>query len=233
MPPLPAPDGLPLRIEGLQMAAPDGRILMTVDALTVAPGTSVAVRGPSGAGKSTLLHGLAGLIRPAMGRVVWGDTDIAALGEDGRAAFRHDHIGLIFQDFLLFDELAAVENAALCAAFRPRAARPALRSQAARLLAGFGLAAATERAAASLSGGERQRVAIARALTNDPAILLADEPTASLDRATADRLIDVLADLGRTAGRTLIAVTHDAALIERMDRVITVIDGRIAGDTHG
>lgn len=233
MPPLPAPDGLPLRIAGLQMAAPDGRILMMVDALSVAPGTSVAVRGPSGAGKSTLLHGLAGLIRPATGRVLWGDTDIAALGEDGRAAFRHDHIGLIFQDFLLFDELAAVENAALSAAFRPRAARPALRSQAAGLLAGFGLAAATDRPAASLSGGERQRVAIARALTNDPAILLADEPTASLDRATADRLIGVLADLGRTAGRTLIAVTHDAALIERMDRVITVIDGRIAGDTHG
>jgi ABC-type lipoprotein export system ATPase subunit len=229
---MPASDGLPLRIDGLILTAAHGRPLLTVDHLTLAPGVPVAVRGPSGAGKSTLLMALAGLIRPSAGSIVWGDTNVAALSEDARATFRRDNIGMIFQDFLLFDELGAQDNAALSAAFRPPHQRATLRAKATAMLTTLGLGTLPARHTASFSGGERQRVAVARALANDPAIVLADEPTASLDRTNADRLMDDLARIGATPSRTLIAVTHDEGLIARMARVITIVDGRITGDSH-
>jgi ABC-type lipoprotein export system ATPase subunit len=229
---MPASNGLPLRMDGVTLAAPGGRPLMTVDHLTLHPGVPVAVRGPSGAGKSTLLLALAGLIRPIAGRIVWGDTNIAAQSEDARAAFRRDHVGMIFQDFLLFDELGAHGNAALSAAFHVATARTALRNKATALLASLGLGTHPVRQTASFSGGEQQRVAVARALVNDPAIVLADEPTASLDRATADHLITDLARIGTTPSRTLIVVTHDERLMAHMARIITIADGRIVADTH-
>lgn len=222
--------GLALTIDGLLVRQPGGRDLLSVPALEIPAGALVGVRGPSGAGKSTFLHAIAGLLETASGAVRWGETELLGLSDDRRARFRAGHIGMIFQDFLLFEELGALQNAALTALFRPAAERAALRARAADLLAGLGLES-TPRPVASFSGGERQRVAVARALANEAAILLADEPTASLDRAAADRLIEDFVWLARDTGKTLIAVSHDTALLARMDRILTIEDGRLAEGT--
>ncbi|MBE9638304.1 ABC transporter ATP-binding protein [Salipiger mangrovisoli] len=223
---------LPLMISGLAVRSPRGRILLELPALAAAPGALIGIRGASGAGKTTLLYALAGLLDRAEGSVRWGSTDVLALGSEGRARFRAGNIGMIFQDFMLFEELNAQDNAALTALFRPRAERAALRDRAKARLALLGLAEAEHRVT-SFSGGERQRVAIARAMASEAPVLLADEPTASLDRGTADRLIDDLVALVRTQGTTLIAVSHDATLLERMDRVLTIAGGRLVSDEGG
>ncbi|TJZ89408.1 ABC transporter ATP-binding protein [Paracoccus gahaiensis] len=224
--------GLALSVTDLIVLAPGGRRLAEVAALQVAPGSSVAIRGPSGAGKTTLLHALSGLVRPASGGVVWGETDLATLSDTALTRFRRDRIGLIFQDFLLFEELGALDNAAIATAFLPRAQRSALRHRAGEWLERLGLGQDGARRADSFSGGERQRIAVARALANDPPVILADEPTASLDRANADRLAEDLAALSRDTGRTLVVVTHDMTLAARLDRVLTMAEGRIVEDTH-
>ena len=223
---------LALSVTDLTVLAPGGRRLAEVAALTVAPGSSVAIRGPSGAGKTTLLHALSGLVRPASGRVVWGETDLAGLSDTALTRFRRDRIGLIFQDFLLFEELDALDNAAIATAFLPRAQRSALRQRAGEWLDRLGLGQDGARRVDSFSGGERQRIAVARALANDPPVILADEPTASLDRANADRLAEDLAALSRDTRRTLIVVTHDMTLAAQLDRVLTMAEGRIVEDTH-
>jgi len=220
-----------LTVEGLRVTSKEGRVLLDVPMLKVATGQSLALRGASGAGKSTLLHVLSGLVRPTAGRVVWGGQDIAALGEDARARFRRETLGLIFQDCHLFEELSATGNAALVAAFAPRAERAAIRRTAERWLTGFGLTRTGTRTVDSYSGGERQRIAVARALAADPAVILADEPTAALDRANADALGADLVALAAEAGRTLITVTHDAGFAARMGRRITLADGRIVEDS--
>lgn len=218
--------GLSLTIADLTVHEPGGRDLLRVPALEIAAGALVGVRGPSGAGKSTFLHAIGGLLDTASGTVRWGETELLALNSERRARFRAGHIGMIFQDFLLFEELGAQQNAALTAMFRPAAERATLRARAADLLTGLGLQP-TPRPVASFSGGERQRVAVARALANDAAILLADEPTASLDRAAADQLIEDFLRLARDTGKTLIAVSHDTALLARMDRVLSIEDGQL------
>lgn len=222
-----------LRVEGLRIASRDGQVLLQIDRLDVPAGQTLALRGASGAGKSTLLHVLSGLVRPTEGRVVWGDQDIAALSEDARAAFRRRTLGLIFQDCHLFEELSAFGNAALTSAFAPRADRAALREGAAQWLATLGLGRSGQRPVDSFSGGERQRIAVARALAGGPAVILADEPTAALDRANADALGADLVALAAAGGRTLITVTHDVGLAARMTRQITLADGRIIEDSHG
>jgi len=216
----------PLSLRDVAVDAPDGRALLRVGALDIRPGEAVGVRGPSGAGKTTLLHVMAGLIRPARGAVRWGDTDLATLDEAARDAFRRRSLGLIFQDFLLFEELSPLGNAAVAAAWAPAAERPAIRARAATLLDRLGVPPGA-RGVSGFSGGERQRVAAARALAANPAAVLADEPTASLDRASADRLVGDLLALARERGRTVIAVSHDAAVIAAMDRVIEVADGAV------
>lgn len=218
---------LDLSVRALVVTGEGGRVLLRVDALDVPAGTSLGIRGPSGAGKSTLLHALAGLLRPASGAVRWGGTDIAALGDAARARFRRETVGLVFQDFLLFEELSALGNASLAAAWSDRARRGMIATGASGMLDHLGLAGHARRSVASFSGGERQRVAVSRALAGDPPVLLADEPTASLDRVSADRLIEDLARLSAARGMTLVAVSHDAALHARMDRVIDVVDGAI------
>jgi len=221
--------GLPLSVSGLTVRSARGRVLLDVPELTVEAGALVGLRGPSGAGKSTFLYAIAGLLEQAEGRVLWGDDDLLALRPAGRAAFRAGRIGMIFQDFLLFEELGAGDNAAIAALFRPRGERAALRARAAAHLQALGIGNGA-RSVASFSGGERQRVAIARALAAEAPVLLADEPTASLDRASADRLIDDLVRLTRDLGATLIAVSHDTRLTDRMKRVLTLVDGRIEAD---
>ena len=206
-------------------AGPRRRRILDIPSLDLAPGTALGIRGPSGAGKSTLLFALAGLAESATGEIRWDGTDILNLPEAARAAFRAQSTGMIFQDFLLFDELGAAENAGLQALFASKKHRPALRAAARSLLDGLGVPQ-DARSVTTFSGGERQRVAVARALAHDPKIVLADEPTASLHREAADALTDDLLSRVREGGRTLIVVSHDDRLLSRMDRRLTLRDGR-------
>ena len=219
--------GISLTVTGLEVRGDDGRAILRIEHLHLEPGIVLAIRGPSGAGKSTLLHVIAGLVRVAEGRIDCGGTDIATLGEDQRAAFRRRTIGMVFQDFLLFEELGALGNAVLAGAYQPKQRR-AIRDRAGAALSRLGIDPQTSRSVATFSGGERQRVAISRALANDPPVILADEPTASLDRTAADALIDDLAMLARENGKTLVIVSHDIAVHERADRVVDIADGRLA-----
>src|SRR5690606_2232214 len=211
--------GLALDISNLEVRAASRRLLLSIPSLSIAAGSCVAVRGPSGAGKSTFLFACAGLADNASGTVRWGDEDLLALPAEGRAAFRRRSIGMVFQDFLLFEELSALANASLAGSYDTANRQAEIGRRAGMALDRLGIRHGA-RTVESFSGGERQRVAIARALAADPAVLLADEPTASLDRATADALITDLVALVREEGKTLIAVSHDPAVHERMDRVI-------------
>lgn len=216
--------GLSLKVSDLRVTAAD-RELLRLDALDLSAGQVMAVRGPSGAGKSTLLHALAGLLEGVTGRVDWGGTDIVAMTASARAAFRSRQIGMIFQDHKLFEELSAIDNAAIMETFAPD--RPAIRRRAAETLAALGISDLTRRVS-SFSGGERQRISVARALASDPPVILADEPTASLDRGNADRLIEDLMTLVRRDGRTMLVVSHDPALIGAAGNVLDLTDGHRA-----
>ncbi|MDR9427977.1 MAG: ATP-binding cassette domain-containing protein [Salibaculum sp.] len=219
--------GIALAISGLEVRGQGGRRILSAPHLEVPAGAAVAVRGPSGAGKSTLLYAMAGIIAPAQGRIVWGDTDIAGRDDRGRAAFRRESVGFIFQEHLLFEELSALGNAAITALYAPRRDRRRIRDNAEGLLTRLGLGESATRRSDTFSGGERQRIAVVRALAGDAPVILADEPTASLDRPNADALADDLMRLARDDGRTLIAVSHDPALHDRADHVIDVVDGRV------
>lgn len=192
---------------------------------TVAAGEFVAIMGPSGCGKSTLLHLVGGMDRPDEGDLWVLRTRLPALDERAAARFRRTQVGFLFQELNLLRNLDArtnVELAARLAGVRPAAAR----QRCDELFAKLGLAPAARRLPTSLSGGERQRVAIARALVNRPPLLLADEPTGSLDRATGQSVMQILADLHR-GGQTILLVTHDAAVAAWADRVLIMADGLI------
>lgn len=223
---------LALQVDDLRVRTPGGRVLLSCDHFDATPGATIGLRGPSGAGKSTFLYALAGL-HPAMtGHIRWGATDLVLLNDAARAAFRRSHVGLIFQDFLLFEELSALGNASLATAFNPAAKRRSITNTARDFLKSLKVPAEA-RTVDSFSGGERQRTAIARALAHDPEIILADEPTASLDRKTADALIEDLISLTRARNKTLIAISHDQHLLDRMDRVIEVTDGHLQTEAAG
>ena len=198
--------------------------------LAVASGETVAVMGPSGCGKSTLLHLLGGLDRPTAGQVWLAGERIDQLSERGLARRRRDGIGFVFQAFHLMEELTAVENVELPALLAGRSPRAA-RRRATGLLDQVGLADRARHLPSALSGGQRQRVAIARAMANDPALLLADEPTGNLDsEATLDvlRLFESL----HAAGQTLVIVTHDARIAATADRLISMRDGEFIDATR-
>ena len=205
------------------------RALDDVD-LEIAEGETLAVMGPSGCGKSTLLHTLGGLERLTDGEVWLAGQRIDRLSEKALARMRRRSVGFVFQAFHLMDELTAVENVevpALFAGMSPRAAR----KRALDLLEQVGLADKGKQLSTALSGGERQRVAVARALSNEPLVVLADEPTGNLDSAaTLDvlRLFDQL----RAAGQTLVIVTHDARVGATADRLITMRDGAFVDETR-
>jgi putative ABC transport system ATP-binding protein len=222
--------GLPLAVEALEVRAPGrrGRVLLAVPELRLEAGARLGIRGASGAGKSTLLFALAGLVEAASGGILWGEVELAGLGAGARAAFRRRSVGMVFQDYLLFEELDAAANAGVAALFRPAADRALLRGRARDALTRLGVPQG-RRGVATLSGGERQRVAVARALAADPPVLLADEPTASLHRDAADALAEDLARDAAASGRTLVVASHDDALLGRMDRVLTLDHGRPAG----
>ncbi len=221
--------GLPLTVSGLEVSGDDGRMILRVEQLSVPQGSCLGVRGPSGSGKSTLLFAVAGLARVTGGRITWGATSLSTLSEEGKAAFRRKTIGMVFQDFLLFEELSGIANASLAGAYSASSREAAIVERATSLLQRLGIPPSA-RSVANFSGGERQRVAVARALATDPAVILADEPSANLDRDAADRLIDDLVRLVREEAKTLIAVSHDPAVHVRMDRVIDIVDGRLVSD---
>ena len=217
--------GLALHVTDLKVTSARGQPLLRVDDLHIEPGTVAVLAGPSGAGKSTFLHACAGLIPAASGTVQWGETEITALRDRDRAEFRRRHLGIVFQDALLFEEMDVLANAALPAAYAPKSQRPALRAEAARMLQRLGLRGRGSDAVPTLSGGERQRIAVARALISCAPVILADEPTAALDRRAADALAEDLVTLARDAGHTVLVASHDSGLHARADRLLHITDG--------
>ena len=190
-------------------------------------GETCSIVGPSGSGKTTLLGLCAGLDRPDDGRVTLCGIDLGPLDEDERAEVRNQHVGFVFQTFRLLPTLTALENVMVPAELRGTADA---RDRAASLLEEVGLGDRLDHYPTQLSGGEQQRVAMARAFINEPSILFADEPTGNLDAETAERVEDVLFDLNRTAGTTLVLVTHDQTLAGRTQRILRLRGGEIVGE---
>src|SRR5262245_8461203 len=192
--------------------------------LDIPRGQFVAIVGPSGSGKSTLLGLIAGLDAPTSGRVIIDGVDITARGEDALAKLRGEKIGFVFQFFHLIPSLTAYENVAVPMEI---AGAPDVRARANKLLQEVGLTDRAHHYPSQLSGGEQQRVALARALANDPAILLADEPTGNLDTANGHHILELLREIHRARGTTLVLVTHDAELAAVADERLTMRDGRV------
>ena len=198
--------------------------------LDIAPGETVAVMGPSGCGKSTLLHLLGGLDRPSGGEVWLAGRRIDQMGEKALARMRRTAVGFVFQSFHLMEELTAVENIELSALVAGRSPRVA-RHRAEELLDRVGLADRSGFLPSALSGGQRQRVAIARALSNEPSVVLADEPTGNLDSAATLDVLRLFEDL-HAAGQTLVIVTHDARIAATADRLVSMRDGAFVDETR-
>ncbi len=207
--------------------SPEGSLTILADvSLSVRAGETLAIVGASGAGKSTLLALLAGLDSPSTGSVLIAGADLTELDEDGRAAIRGRHVGFVFQSFHLIPSLTAIENVMLPLEL---ANRSDAREAAAQALAQVGLSPRAAHYPKQLSGGEQQRVAIARAFVTHPAVLFADEPTGNLDTATGLRITELLFDLNRSIGSTLILVTHDRTLAQRCGRVFELDSGHAVG----
>jgi len=222
-----------LEVEGVGLSYPGtGGASVTVVlaglSLSVAAGEAVAIVGPSGSGKSTLMHLLGALATPTSGSVRLDGVDLASLGEAQLAELRNRRVGFVFQTHHLLPQCTALENVLVPTLVGGDAAsRASARERALALLAQVGLAERAGHRPAQLSGGECQRVAVARALINRPALLLADEPTGSLDGESADALGDLFVRLVREEGVTLVAVTHSPRLAARMDRVLELKAGAL------
>jgi putative ABC transport system ATP-binding protein len=207
----------------------NGPPAVTDVSLAVAAGEAVAIMGPSGSGKSTLLNLIAGMDRPTSGAVRVGGERVDTLSETAAARFRRRQVGMIFQFFNLLDDMTVFDNVLLPAQLAGARIAPA-RERAENLLATLRIAHRRDAYPARLSGGERQRVAIARALVNEPAVLLADEPTGAVDTAAGEEIGVLLTELS-AAGQTLVLVTHNPDLAARYTRrVVAITDGRIASD---
>jgi putative ABC transport system ATP-binding protein len=191
---------------------------------TVQPAETLAIVGASGSGKSTLLGLLAGLDTPSTGKVILAGQDIFALDEDGRASLRKARLGFVFQSFQLLAHLSALENVMLPLELRGEADA---KERAAAMLGRVGLASRLKHYPKYLSGGEQQRVALARAFVTEPPLLFADEPTGSLDAATGEAVIQLMFELNRERGSTLVLVTHDPSIAARCGRTITIAAGRL------
>jgi putative ABC transport system ATP-binding protein len=195
--------------------------------LDVPDGSFVAILGPSGSGKSTLLGLLAGLDRPTTGRVWLDGVELGALSEDERARLRGEKVGFVFQSFHLIPTLTARENIQVPLELRGLEAQ----ARADELLGRVGLTGRGHHYPAQLSGGEQQRVALARAFSHRPRVLFADEPTGNLDAATGARVIELMSELNREVGTTLVLVTHDQSLASRAGRIVRLHDGALLSDT--
>ena len=219
-----------IRLEGVwrtyRVGESEVHALKGVD-LEIARGEHVALIGPSGSGKSTMLHIVGCLDRPTRGRYLFEGREAGSLSEEERSLLRRSRIGFVFQFFHLLPRLTALGNVELPMLFAGTPARER-RERAARALAGVGLKHRAAHRPDQLSGGERQRVAIARAVVMDPAVLLADEPTGNLDRASALEVMELIEAMNRD-GLTLVVVTHDPAIAGRARRVVRMSDGEIQG----
>lgn len=215
-----------LQVQDLVFSFPQQAPLLNVASLQLASGHSLGIRGVSGAGKTTLFHCLAGISPATAGHIVWGGTDFCTLSADALGRWRHQHLGLIFQDFHLVEGLSALDNVLLPAYFDSWKPAAPLRERARELLSTVGIAT-LDRLAAVLSRGERQRVAFARALLMRPAIVMADEPTASLDPEQRAQVGDLLVTLTRAQGATLIVISHEQDLLARMDRCLRLQGGQL------
>tara|TARA_B100001939_G_scaffold114726_2_gene99183 strand:- start:182 stop:841 length:660 start_codon:yes stop_codon:yes gene_type:complete len=194
--------------------------------LKINPGDSVAIVGPSGSGKSTLLSFLAGLDIPETGEILFKGDDFSSLTEDERAAIRRGRIGFVFQSFQLLQGLTALENVMLPLELTGLSVADA-RQRAFDWLGRVGLGARVNHRPRMLSGGEQQRVAVARAFVNEPALLFADEPTGNLDRGTGDAVSELLFELNKETGATLVLVTHDERLAARCQRMLHLENGQL------
>jgi putative ABC transport system ATP-binding protein len=210
-------------LEEVRFRYPEGEFALSVPALRVDGGERVAIVGPSGSGKTTLLHLVAGIVRPQQGRVSVAGTEVSALEDRARRAFRVGRIGLVFQEFELLEYLTVLENVLLPYRLNPALALdPAARERAEDLARRLGIGHVLGRHPRRLSQGERQRAAVCRALVTGPPLLLADEPTGNLDPPNKDLVLAALFEICREQGATLLTVTHDRDLVPRFDRSIDV-----------
>lgn len=219
--------GVQVVIEGVRKTYTTGGrevCALELESLTLSAGAWSAVVGHSGSGKTTLLNLIAGLLSPTSGKIVVGTTDITALSPAGRDRFRAGRVGYVFQTLNLLSALSALENVALPMLFSPSIPRRERRERAARLLERVGLGDRFHHRPQELSQGERQRVAMARALANQPRLVLADEPSASLDEQTARAAMDLLLEVCEESGTTLVVATHERGLLGRIERAGMVID---------
>ena len=219
-----------IKVDRLTKSYPSARGSLTVlheVSFELQHGASCAIVGPSGSGKTTLLGLCAGLDEPSSGSVSLNGIALGGLGEDARAKVRNDHVGFVFQNFQLIPTLTAVENVLVPLELRGDGAKL---SGATELLAKVGLADRTDHYPVQLSGGEQQRVALARAFVNRPSILFCDEPTGNLDADTAALVVDLIFELNREAGTTLVLVTHDLDLARRTGRILRLRGGQVLSD---
>jgi lipoprotein-releasing system ATP-binding protein len=207
----------------------EAEVLHGID-LELARGEFAALIGPSGSGKSTLLNVLGLLERATGGRYELAGQAVDDLDDDARTALRRDTIGFVFQFHHLLPAFSAIENVTLPALARDGRVARAVRERAEALLAAVGLAAAMDKRPGELSGGMQQRVAVARALVLEPALVLADEPTGNLDTASSDEVFALLRRMHEEVGTSFLVVTHDPRLAGRCDRIVEIVDGRIASD---
>lgn len=200
--------------------------------LAVEPGEFTAISGPSGSGKSTILNLMGALDHPTSGRVLLEGCDLATLSRKQLSQLRRDRIGFVFQAYNLMPVLTAAENAEIVLSLQGVAPQTR-RARVMQLLAAVGLEGMEDRRPDELSGGQQQRVAIARAIASEPAVVLADEPTANLDSENADLLLEMMERLNRDRGVTFIFSTHDPRVMARARRVVRVVDGRVDRDEPG
>ena len=221
---------LPLALSSVSISFPGlSQPVLSIESLTIPPGGRLAVTGASGSGKSTFVNLVSGLERPDNGAILWRDTDIAVLPESRRDRWRATNVGLVMQDFHLFPGLAAIDNVLLPARLA-HAATADVKARAHELLSRVGLTRPNQ-SVETMSRGEMQRVAVARALLRRPGVIIADEPTASLDAEAGAEVGRLLLELADHEGATLIVVSHDERLTGRLDRRIRLASGRIVADT--
>ncbi|SEP30278.1 putative ABC transport system ATP-binding protein [Halogranum amylolyticum] len=230
---LPSEATAAIRLDNVSKVFHHGEPVTILDAisLNVSPGSYTALMGPSGAGKSTLLNIIGCLSQPTSGTVLLSGRDVTSVDEQTRTRIRRDEIGFVFQSFQLIPHQSALRNVAFPLVFAG-VSRQARHKRARSLLERVGLEHRLDYPPEELSAGQRQRVAIARALANDPTILLADEPTGSLDQKTGERILDLL-DEFHSEGQTVFVVTHDSAVAARADRVVRIQDGTINTTKEG
>lgn len=215
----------PLQFEGVRFAYPDGEFQLRAPDLRVERGEQVALVGPSGCGKSTVVHLAAGILVPRSGRVRTLGEDLASLSDEERRRLRLERLGLVFQEFELLEYLDAVENALVPGLLAGSAPTAADRARALELFEVLGLGSVAAHLPEALSRGERQRVALCRALLTEPELVLADEPTASLDPARAAQVLELLSAQCRERGTALLLVTHDRSALGSFDRVVDLAEG--------